>query len=170
MVKREMEGEHDIELNSSMRKAGPSQLPDRKDFGLIAVRQVYPSNVNKSLGKILDPENCWEPTDSFERSIKEFSDMIPPFLWNMGVPKAELGRYIHGAKRSSGLRHAWVAGMADPTGCLPPGHVFITGFNVTRPRTRRLPHGEACYAASRPNEHRRLGMARRTSVWCCTVC
>jgi hypothetical protein len=40
-------------------------------------------------------------------------------------------KYKKQSVKNSGLNHAWVVDVADPTNgnLLPPGHVFITGFH-----------------------------------------
>eukprot|EP00977_Amphora_coffeiformis_P027714 scaffold34636_cov171-Amphora_coffeaeformis.AAC.1 len=131
MRKRYMHGDHHIELNTSMQKAGPSIHENLHDWGIVAIRQVQPSETNLCIGKMLDPANNWRPTKSFKAKIKPLSKMITPFLLHMGVPQYVLDDYVKNAREPEDLRHTWVVGMADPTGSLSPGHIFVPGFKGT---------------------------------------
>ena len=55
--------------------------------------------------------------------------MIPRLLKGVGVPKDMCNDYVKSSAEISGLKHAYVVGVADPTNALPPGQVFVSGFS-----------------------------------------
>ena len=64
MRKRDMIGGHEIELNSSMLKAGPSKHGNHQEWGIVAITRIASSKTNLSIGKLLDPDDNWTPTKS----------------------------------------------------------------------------------------------------------
>ena len=54
--------------------------------------------------------------------------MYERLIVGLGVPKAEMKRYVERVKRNTcALSHAHLKGVIDPTGMLPENSVFITG-------------------------------------------
>ena len=66
-------------------------------------------------------------TEKKKLAEKEVSQMICDLWWDLGVPRDIIHSYCRrSAERPS---HAWLVGVADPTGELPAGHVFVTGMH-----------------------------------------
>lgn len=86
--------------------------------------QVFPSRMNRqrAAGMRLDPTNRLPaltklPGDSM-------SEMVQLLLKHLGVPKAKLEGYMNRQL----AQDAFVVGVADPTGAIPAGCVFVTGL------------------------------------------
>jgi len=115
-----------IELPPSMQKVGPSLTNDSDERAFLLITQggVHPNSTNQNVGRLLDPE-LKDPPKSFKP--KKLSDMMPRLLRAQGVPKEMCDEYVKKSMHRRNLNHAYVVGGADPTGELPPGHVFMTG-------------------------------------------
>ncbi|CAM9259986.1 unnamed protein product, partial [Ectocarpus fasciculatus] len=109
-----------IQLTPSMRKVKPSIVasPDVNWASLIVVRS-NPSSSSTEVGKVF--AGC-EMSSSFER--KRMSKMIKNLMIGLGCPKYVVA--THAMKTNPD--NCWLVGLADPTYCLPPGHIFVTGF------------------------------------------
>jgi ribosomal protein L24 len=116
-----------IQLDPSQLKVPPSQTgsSDDRAFLLITSSGVQPSSTNEYVGRLLDPQ-AKPPPKSFK--IKPMKDMIPRLWSGLGVPEDVCQDYVKKSVRQSYLNHAWVVGVADPTGSIPTGHVFVTGM------------------------------------------
>eukprot|EP00978_Attheya_sp_CCMP212_P009034 scaffold21264_cov42-Attheya_sp.AAC.3 len=115
-----------IELPPSMQKVGPSLTNDSDERAFLLITQggAHPNSTNQNVGRLLDPE-LKDPPKSFKP--KKLSDMIPRLWRALGVPKETCDEYVKKSMHRRNLNHAYVVGGADPTGKLPPGHVFMTG-------------------------------------------
>jgi hypothetical protein len=116
-----------IQLDPSQLKVPPSRTGNSDDraFLLITSSGVQPSSTNEYVGRLLDPQ-AKPPPKSFK--IKPMKDMIPRLWSGLGVPENVCRDYVKKSVRQSHLNHAWVVGVADPTGSIPTGHVFVTGM------------------------------------------
>jgi len=59
---------------------------------------------------------------------KKLTDMIERLWIGLGVPKGIARNYINRSIHWGNVNHAYVRGIADPTGKLPPGHAYVTGI------------------------------------------
>jgi len=118
-----------IQLPPSMRKVGPSLHQDRLESEavlLITQAGVHQNQTNHYVGRLLDV-NLKDPPKSFK--IKRFqTDMIPRLWQSLGVQKHICMEYTNKSTQLEYLNHAYVVGVADPTGSLPTGHIFVTGM------------------------------------------
>jgi ribosomal protein L24 len=130
--KRILEGPP-IQLNASMLKVPPSTHPealmDRAAL-LICKLGVYTRSgmPNDYIGKLLNQQQ--KPPKSFKP--KKLSDMVLRLWQGLGVPADICQEYAKESLRPCNICHAWVVGVADPTGSLPPGHVYVTGMTGHR--------------------------------------
>lgn len=120
---QEKDGIDKIQLPSSMRKVPPSTIVG-EDWACLLVTKRFPSDDNVKVAKLL-------AQDSIPESWKDVSRLKPmvPRVWeSLGVPRNVSQRYIEEATKPQGLQHAFLGGVADPTNCLPEGHVFAPGM------------------------------------------
>jgi RNA dependent RNA polymerase len=117
-----------IQLDPSQLIVPPSPTgsSDSRAFLLITSNGVQPSKNNYYVGRLLDPEAKPPSTKSFK--IKPMSEMITRLWSGLGVPDDVCQDYVKKSVRHCHLNHAWVTGVADPTGSIPAGHVFVTGM------------------------------------------
>ena len=94
---------------------------------IIAFKKLSaPSDDNNYFGRYLDPNE--ETTKSFEtRPQKKLSEMYQRILIGYGIPKSMCDDYVKRSQKIDGLKHMHLLGVADPTACIPYGHVFIPG-------------------------------------------
>jgi ribosomal protein L24 len=132
-----------IQLPPSMKKAGPSLTSDEETmFLLITTGGLHPSKLNGYIGRALDENLKPPPARSFTREVRKLSEMIERLWEGESVPKSVIKNYKKQASFPAGalssrsalksLKHAFVVGVADPTGLLPPGHIFVTGAGAVR--------------------------------------
>jgi hypothetical protein len=123
-----------IQLPPSMVKVSPSKNKESRKSDeailLITKQGRHPTSFNTQLAKQLAGKDL---SPSFDKSIKKLSDMICRMLIGLGVPVALMNEYVRRSQRREKLRHAWIVGVADPTGGIPEGHVFVTGFHDNHP-------------------------------------
>jgi hypothetical protein len=126
-------GIHKIQLPPSMKKAGAS-LTDKgaSMFLLITTNGQHPTKLNQYIGRQLDKDLKDPPMKSFNASLRPLSKMIIQLWEREKVPKEVVKAYTVRAKSPSGLKHAFIVGVADPTGELPLGHIFLTGAGILR--------------------------------------
>ena len=130
MLKQNMDNGCDIELNASMRKAGPSKDDFHSQAGLVVITKRHISIFNSYIHRMLDETIRPPPEKSFKKAIKALSPMILDLWKKMGLPKQMSDEYTLESRTVSGLQHAWVVGVADPSsGKLPPGHIFVSGLH-----------------------------------------
>jgi len=121
-VLMEKPGIDKIQLPESMRKVPPSTAAQNSSHACLLVNNngMFPSTKNLQIVKALGNEKK-------EKELpKELSKMIRPLLKSQGVPDSLLERYVKETYRKLG--HACLVGVADPTGGLPEGCVFVTGL------------------------------------------
>ena len=135
MKKRITEGPK-ILLPESMKKIPASKDPlSEKGCLLVTQAGVDPSSTNNYMGRLpsIDPDANNPPPQSF--CPKECSEMILRLLKSLKVPKEVASKYAQESVRKRGrkdaplpsIMHSFLRGVADPTGKIPPNHVFLTG-------------------------------------------
>ncbi len=140
LMKKQMHKGLRIQLPKSMKKVDAARQPKNDKVGYLVICKagVDPSSNNVHMGRLpyidSDP-SVREPPKSF-RPKKLSKPMIRLFR-ALGVPKDVMNDYVKGAYRRKGeielpqIRHAFLRGVADPTGSIPSGCVFLTGFRNT---------------------------------------
>jgi len=110
-----------IGLPPSMQKVPASSHPCG-EWAWLLVMRTCPSDSNLQIGK-------WVSGGSVCKSFrqKKFSPMLQRLLKSNGVPSPVVSCYAKGELR----KEAWVMGVADPTGAVPAGHVFVSGLPET---------------------------------------
>ena len=121
-----------IQLPSSMQKVGPSitNSSDNKVFLLVNKNGVHPNQTNQYIGRLLNSKDLKAPPKSFDVTLrkKELSSMIARLLQAKGVPDHVCSDYVRASKNRSGICHAFVVGLADPTEQIPSGQVSYLLF------------------------------------------
>lgn len=118
-----------IELPTSMKKVGPSEVKNPSNQCVLVINQTFPSQMNVSLAK------HWQkgvmPGISFE--MKPPSDDLKPVLKKLGVPE-EVFVACQNASKTSGkessakvknVHHTSLVGIADPAGKIPVSTRFL---------------------------------------------
>jgi hypothetical protein len=126
MVLTVKQGINRIQIPESMIKVGPSKSC-QDEYALVVFKKLSaPSQDNKYFGRFLDPAE--EPPASFLRkSHKDLSDMYQRVFIGLGLPPWKCAEYVRRSRKNDGKMHANLTGVADPTGCIPRGEVFIPG-------------------------------------------
>ena len=130
MRKRSLTGEV-IQLPQSMLKVPPSPLPNPTNKVTLLINQngVHQSGSSGNVYKVgrllqggvkvsLTPKKLKPPAE----------DMILRFLVSVNVPFGVVEDYQNRARLQAHLKHVYLVGVADPTGALPPGCIFIPGM------------------------------------------
>lgn len=125
-----------IQIPTSMIKVGKSTRNKvlHTDVVLI-VKQIFPSKNNDTMQRMINPNHCnndsrHPPTENQMKELKPLQYMANTVLVAKGCPRETIDEYVG----ENMLEHATLVGVCDPTGCIPEGHVFLTGFG------RELPH------------------------------
>ena len=111
-----------IQLPMSMKKVGPAEVEcDDSAWLMINQAGTVPGTANTALAKYFADKSKRKPEIKFSPEDLFFAH---------GVSTDVLGKYELEAKLQSNPRfgHANLVGVSDPTGMIPSGHVFITGF------------------------------------------
>ncbi|CAJ1388393.1 unnamed protein product [Effrenium voratum] len=107
-----------IQVPPSMRKVPPSKTC-HDDWACITVMDTFPGNLAKKLPNQTafgGRPSLWQP--------KDVSDMLELLLSCHGVPSQFLASY----KKQKQRPEAWMVGVADPSGAIPAGHIFLPGL------------------------------------------
>ena len=131
-----------IQLTPTMKKVSASVINAEDNRSCLVITQAgtHPSPMNHYIGRMLDPTLKPPPSKTFGDMLKQKSlnkknlkdnkgVMIPRLLLGLGVEEATVGAYLKESLKMNGLAHAYVVGVTDPTGALPSGCVFVTGFS-----------------------------------------
>jgi hypothetical protein len=105
-------------------------------FIVVCQAGIHPSpgSANEFVGRKLDTSRKDPPIKSFTAKIsKPLSDMVLDLWKSLGVPEHKIHNYKKESVKPDRRNHAWVVGVADPTGSLPPDHIFIPGMGDTQP-------------------------------------
>ncbi|KAL7546948.1 hypothetical protein ACHAWF_010266 [Thalassiosira exigua] len=92
-----------IQLPKSMMKALPSDTCD-ENWAAIVVKNAFPSEENKSLGRFLDPEEDAAPSWK-EQKKKALSKMYKRMLRGYGVKMSDVFTYAERSQEPQKLRH-----------------------------------------------------------------
>lgn len=126
-VLEEKAGITKIQIRPSMIKVPPSRTVG-EDWACLLVTNRFPSSTNVNVAKILRGE----PTPaSFTDDVRRqrLKPMVPRIWEGLGVPRGISRRYVQASSTPEHLQHAFVGGVADPTGgYIPEGHVFVPGM------------------------------------------
>lgn len=129
-----------IQIPPSMIKVPPSRICN-EDYVALIIKNVFPSEENKQLGRFLDPEV--DARKSWASDYKKpLSEMYQRMLIGFGVKQSVVKDYAQSAKKAKMLKHAHLKGCVDPTGSLPENKVFISGY-ITDSKNNRVLFGEA---------------------------
>ena len=139
LMKKKIPSGSRILLPSSMKKVEASKHPDRDEKSAILL--ICQGGVDQSqnchyIGRLpsVNKYAKAKPPKSFKP--KELSKMIRRLFQAVGVPKEIIDEYRVRSKRYNPdpksseidcINHAFVRGVIDPTGLLPPCHVFLSG-------------------------------------------
>lgn len=127
----------EIQLPPSMKKVPASTTADHTSPAFIVVCQagVHPFNggMNDYFGQQF--QGKLKAISTFGKQIegRGLNDMVLDLWASLGVPDHELIRYRKESLKVERRHHAWIVGTADPTGSLPPDHVFIPGMGKAQP-------------------------------------
>ena len=120
------EGIDCIQIPDSMIKAPPSEVSNDDRVFLIFKTAFAPSKNSALLERYLDPVK--KTTNSFiTKPHKELCKMYQRILTGLGVSKQLCDDYVKQSRDVSGLKHKHLMGVADPTGQIPYGEVFVPG-------------------------------------------
>ena len=115
-----------------MIKAPPSEVSNSDAAVLIFKTASAPSKDSALFERYLDPDE--NTTEGFiTKSQKELSEMYQRALTGLGVSKQLCNDYVKQSRKVSGLKHWHLMGVADPTGQIPYGEVFIPGCELCIP-------------------------------------
>jgi ribosomal protein L24 len=128
-----------IQLPPSMLKVGRSQSPTAPDIAVMIVKGIFPGETTLQVGKVLNP--CWKKPlpMSFQHVARlKLSPMITDLWESLAVPKSMIQSYKRSLKDVSEIRHSYLIGVADPTGIIPEGHIFVPGMGVAQGHLDKL--------------------------------
>lgn len=120
------EGINRIQIPDSMIKVLDVESTDEDWADIVFKKLSAPSEDNKLLGRYLDPDEG-APASYETNPQKKLSGMYQRILIGFGVPKPICKKYVQQSLVTSNKRHTHLIGVADPTGCIPYGQVFIPG-------------------------------------------
>lgn len=104
---------------------------DNKDWVyMLATQQgVFPSRTSRKLDERLIKALTDE--DKPVKEPKPFQSEMVIRLWKgLGVTKDIVENYVLDMKRFNIPRHSYSVGVADPTGYIPEGKIFVTGLKL----------------------------------------
>eukprot|EP00804_Cyclotella_cryptica_P011740 CCRYP_011340-RB/>CCRYP_011340-RB protein AED:0.05 eAED:0.05 QI:1472/1/1/1/0.75/0.55/9/212/506 len=122
-----------ILLPESMIKVGPSRLSKEHMLHtnvILTVTQVFPYNPHTTMQRLLNPDHPNNhtfrkaPSPKQIVALKGLPGMTKTVLHTKDCTQSILKEYDDLGR----LDHASLIGVTDPTGCIPEGHVCLTGF------------------------------------------
>ena len=128
-----------VELPTSMQKVKPSKVRPAADWVCLIVKNICPTSKNVQIGRELNSDAA--PCLSYFRRDNGPGEMIERLWQSQGVPLGTCKQYAKRCNKKgsiSGLKHSYLLGVADPTGQLPKGHVFIPGMGKDHGRHTKL--------------------------------
>jgi RNA dependent RNA polymerase len=154
-------GSPEIQLPPSMKKVPASRIADRSSPAYLVVCQ---GGIHTSLGGLNDLigrkiQGTLNAHKTFAGLVgrKKLNDMVLTLWSSLGLSDRELKNYAKESQKPERHNHAWIVGTVDPTGALPPDHVFIPGMGkglpekifVTRSPCLRQDHGRLLRTVTR---------------------
>ena len=157
-----------IQITKDMIKVPASTRKDRYERVVMVVSNTYPSRNCTDLNKVMDPRETYVHKKGRHENQKlnkiiYVNDSMAAIWKKFKVSKESIKKYREDTKRSiKNVKHASVMGVADPTGELPEGHVFITGniSNGNSPRVQFGHSGKKIFVARYP-----CLVERDTAMW-----
>lgn len=129
----ERRGITNIQLPPSMLKVGPSRSPNASDTAIMIVKGIFPGETTLQVGRVLNPLRVKPPPVSFQHEARlKLSHMITDLWESLGVPNSMIQSYKRSLKDVIEIRHSYLVGVADPTGIIPEGHIFVPGLGVAQ--------------------------------------
>ena len=123
------EGIDCIQIPDSMIKAPPSEISNDNRAFLVFKTSSAPSKDSALLERYLDPTKA--TTNSFIINPQdELSKMYQRALTGLGVSNQLCDDYVKQSRDVSALKHWHLMGVADPTGQIPYGEIFIPGCKL----------------------------------------
>lgn len=112
-----------IQLSKSMQKVARSQISD-ENWAFLLIKGCFPSKTSVQVAKYVLPPDV----SAGGKYFNELTSMVTR-LWNvLGVPESVIEKYIENTKDIKKRKHSFVVGLADPTGAIPQGHIFVPGL------------------------------------------
>ncbi|XRB01586.1 RNA-dependent RNA polymerase [Pycnococcus provasolii] len=134
-----------IQLTPSMRKVPAAQQrgddeDDDDEWALLLVRMMHPTTHNMRLGERIRGEAPRaSPKTPMHNRKKPLSDMVSLLLTTLDVPPEHVESLTARSRRNDySADFAWLVGVADPTGNLPEGHVYVTGMPADNLSSERI--------------------------------
>lgn len=122
-----------IQVRTTMRKVGPSKHPSASSNAFLVVTKIgfHPNKTNRTVGTLLSATRKAPSTEESEPiKFKPVTEMILRLWHELGVPRDLYETYARDSCRGEHLKHAWVVGVADPTGKLQPGESQFRSLTV----------------------------------------
>jgi hypothetical protein len=121
-----------IQIPESMLKVqcsrvGKELANENDDLAAFVFKRSVPSKTNQNFDRVLDSEKDDPPPSYLDDQTKALSKMYIRMLMGFGIPKTYCECYVRKAKDPKKRKHATLMGVADPTGHIPYGSVFIPG-------------------------------------------
>ena len=152
-----------LQLPSSMIKA-PKSRTCNDNWLAVVVKNVFPSQENKQMERLLDPDAQPARKSWKEQDRKQLSPMYARMLIGFGVKKRVVDTYRRRSRNAKSLKHgtnfdsiaftcvltngsnltfcccyiAHLKGIIDPTGHIPEDKVFIPGYIMDNDKNREL--------------------------------
>ena len=126
-----------VQLTKSMRKVPPSASKSAGSWAMVITKRVYPTKSSNAMAKRFSPPHQGQFTPSSRTNDeKPLNDMVSMLLEGIGVPRS----VVHAYRAKPHNEHtSCVVGVADPTGELPAGTVFLTGTRLSEVFVTRFP-------------------------------
>ena len=125
-----------IQIPDSMLKVPPVASSDA-DYAIIVIKKASPSINNSLIGRFIDPDED-APKGFKTEDKKPLCKMSCRMLAGFGVPEKEVEKYKKRSRKAVGLKHTYLKGLTDPTGKIPEGKCFITGYTESSDKQRVL--------------------------------
>lgn len=123
-----------IQLPSSMIKA-PKSRTCNDNWLAVVIKNVFPSQENVQMGRLLDPD-AQQATDSWkEQARKQLSPMYARMLIGFGVKKRVVDTYTRRSRNTKTLKHGTNFAFYSVTSMLP--NAFNSLFTVIIKHTKK---------------------------------
>ena len=131
LMKKKITSGAKIQLPPSMKKVGASKAAKKmQPLMLINNAGIDPSKTASIVKRLhcIDPSGDGGPKEKGEKP-KILTKMIRMLMIGLGVPEKIVSDYTHRSRdKWSEVQHVYLRGVADPTGKIPPAHVYVAGI------------------------------------------